>query len=148
MLTKKIVLLFGAVIMLSGCDEKMTYSYLMQHPKVLQKEVAKCQEDNADVEECKVVSYAANNVMMLINEQQASPEKFGDKLLQAQTALSQLKLKIDDTQQKLAQLKLQQASSDKIKTVQNELEEMQNQYQEKNDDINHRLAVLGLANPE
>lgn len=136
------------MFILTGCEEKISYSYLMEHPQKLQKEVEKCEENNSATEECKIVSYAANNVMMLINEQQADPEKFGDKLLQQQTELGELKIKINSAQQKLSQLKMQKENAEKIKAAQNNLEEMQKQYQDQYQEVKYKLAVIGLASPE
>jgi beta-N-acetylglucosaminidase len=141
----RIISLFFLTIVLTACDKKMTYSYLMTHPQVLQTAVEKCQEDNSDEETCRVVSYAANNMITIINEQQKDPEKFGEKLMQSQWQLSDLEQKMQMAKAKLNTLK---TSSSNLKTAQKDFAEAQKAYQDKKAEVQVMLAVLGLGSPE
>ena len=77
------------LFLLTGCKEKLTYSYLTQHPAVLKKAVVRCQSMNQSSNrtgQCAIVMQAAADIMALLSEQQVDPEKFGQRVMDAEIA--------------------------------------------------------------
>ena len=78
------------LLMLLGCSHELTQSYLMQHPKVLQQAVADCEamegKSQAQLKQCDAVLYAAASFTSLLNDQQADPKRFGQRVMDAETA--------------------------------------------------------------
>ncbi len=72
---------------LSGCEQQpKTYQYLMTHPNNLQTEYDACSQ-NAALPSCEVVKQASHDFMVLVNTREHAPEKFGQQILDLQTAL-------------------------------------------------------------
>lgn len=88
---KKIVILVCALLCV-GCksQEKLNSAYFMHHPKLLQEEALHCQSlENKTQDEitfCDIVMSAASSFAAIVEEQQADPEKFGQKIMAAEGA--------------------------------------------------------------
>jgi len=86
----RLMALIFVPLVLAGCNEEVTYSYLIQHPSFLQKEAARCQSYDTLTKNqeayCEMVDRAVRDVISLINEQQEDPEGFGQRILDAQIA--------------------------------------------------------------
>jgi len=81
---RRIFFLSCVGLLLLGCQDHHTYDYLMTHPQVLEKKAAQCQ--GSTDEQCRVVQQAANDFYQLMTAQQSDPEKFGNQILQDETA--------------------------------------------------------------
>lgn len=88
---KKIVIMIIALLCVGCTDqEKLSAAYFMHHPKLLKEEALHCQSlDNKTPDEvtfCDMVMSAATSFAAIIDEQQSSPEKFGQKIMDAEAA--------------------------------------------------------------
>lgn len=132
----KYYLLVGSMLFLSSCTQNYTYSYLIQHPAVLKKELDKCEANlNFSSEEraqCGIVMEAARHVSEFINELQENPEQFGQQILNAQLSLIKLKDNIQQAKQTGLDEKISAAKK---------------AYRDKQDDINSMLAIVGMNSP-
>lgn len=72
-------------LFLTGCNNTLTYDYLVMHPKELEKSYSACQMN--DTSSCVVIKQAAHDVGELIYEQTSDPELFGKKIMALQTKL-------------------------------------------------------------
>lgn len=85
------------MIELSACrDKPYTLNYFLSHPLVLKKEISRCRELPNEItleekRECDLVNQAANQFMQVVDEEQGTPEKFGEKILHAQMDLANAK---------------------------------------------------------
>lgn len=87
---KNIVLSFLLLFLLTGCkSQPLTYHYIMQHPRLLQKEILRCQVEVVESVACKEVKRAAKDFELLLTERQMNPEQFGEKILRAQEQVAQ-----------------------------------------------------------
>lgn len=150
-LMKKLsVLIF--LMLLSSCQRQYTYTYLTQHPIVLKDEVEKCQKANPKPSEnviyCDMVMNAASTVMSIINEQQASPEAFGEKILSAELACSKIRESLEQAKKDLQNLTKQKADKEQIKTAEEKIAELKKQQQTQRNETKILLAVAGLNSPE
>lgn len=130
-------LLIIMLAFLTGCKrEALTYSYLMQHPDSLKKEVLRCQSNaektNMQATQCEMVMSAAANFSALVEAQQSEPEKFGERIIAAQSACVSAKRAFEESQ----------------KSAMVRLSEIEKAYQAKCEEVAVLLAVVGLASPE
>ncbi|MBX3709751.1 MAG: EexN family lipoprotein [Gammaproteobacteria bacterium] len=138
---------------LTGCHEKHTYSYYMQHPEVLKKAVATCQSSRLlskeQVAQCEVILYSATNMISLINEQQADPEAFGQRIMDAQAAYIKLKDEVRKAQVSLDVLKKdKQASTSDVRAAQDDWYKAKKACAEQFQEVKVLLAVVGLGKPD
>lgn len=81
-------------LVLSGCENKeKNFDWYMQHPLVLKEDIGKCmaqagREKNAAA--CDIVMRAGVSMTALVNQEQEDPEKFGQRVLDAEEALAVL----------------------------------------------------------
>ncbi|EKD69991.1 MAG: hypothetical protein ACD_46C00682G0003 [uncultured bacterium] len=133
-----------STLLLSSCQENISYSYLMQHPLIAQEELEKCKaaehQTAEDIERCKIILDATENINSILAEQQADAEKFGQRILELQNEVTKLKTSIQALQQ---QLKAQQTTS-----LQTQLNQLQKTYTEKQENLNIMLAIVGMNSPE
>lgn len=120
---------FAGLVSLFACkdNQALTYDYLVQHPKVLEKQAIACQQSNSKTSQCEVVGHAANDFSTLLSEQQASPELFGMQILKEQEQLVALRQKLNDAQ-----------GNSK------EVEEATRNYQTQLNKVKTMLAVVGI----
>lgn len=143
--------LIFTVTLLAACSKQPTYSDLIQDPAHLKNELAYCETaplSGRDISRCKMVIYAAKQVVSFVNEAQEDPEKFGQRLLDAQTALVQLQSAVDAARQKVHALERTHASEIDIQTAKKMLKKVREQYKEREQEVNLMLAVIGLGSPE
>ncbi|MCD6039554.1 MAG: hypothetical protein K0S27_954 [Gammaproteobacteria bacterium] len=88
----KIFIIFGGILILSGCKPVLDYSYLMQHPDVLHKEYVRCRGQSSM--QCEGVVRAAEDFRMLVQQRSENPELFGLEIMQAQQKGEKQKVKI------------------------------------------------------
>lgn len=91
------LLLLIPSIALSGCQEKYTYEYLMEHPKALKKVIDQCQSRSPlDDAVCKTAERAADDFNELLLEQQSNPERFGERIMAQEIACVDMRTKAAD----------------------------------------------------
>lgn len=139
-------------LLLNGCRDKKTYSYYMQHPAALSGAIARCQsepEKTGDkAAECEIVMFAAENMISLINEQQDNPEKFGQRILDAQMAYSTLKQQADEASQSYQRLQMAHASDAQLRIAKDDLYKANKTCADKLEQIKTMLAVVGMGSPD
>lgn len=122
---------------LVGCDTSQpNYEYLMQHPDLLRQAALRCEKSVALSAYCEVVMYAATNAQTMLTQQQADPERFGERILETQMALANTQRDIklieqsakQSTDEKLVQLKKMEADASQELTV--------------------MLAIVGINSPD
>jgi hypothetical protein len=76
-------------LFLVGCKPHHSYSYLMTHPKVLQREVARCLSiPNGTMDsDCEMVSHAHNDFESEIADERSDQQAYGKKILAAELQL-------------------------------------------------------------
>lgn len=83
------ILLPILIAALSGCQENITYSYLMRHPDFLQNESLRCSvtepETADDTTYCQLVDRAMTDLAAMATTQQKEPEKFGLLVMATET---------------------------------------------------------------
>lgn len=121
-----------AVLILTGCAQSYNYDYLVRHPATLKSELDKCQNSSGsrDANYCAMVNKAAATLMEQLTQQQEEPEAFGQKIIDAETALANLNKEMSQTTDPKHLAALKQAYAAK----QNELEIL--------------LAVMSMSTPE
>ena len=148
----KFIILAILFPILTGCREELNYTYLMQHPVTLKEEVMRCESNGGKSTPggptCDLVMRAANDFTSIISEQQENPEKFGQRILDAETDCVKAKDNVDDVRQSLVTLKNKHASATELQPVQEKLDQTAKIYQEKKDEVKVLLAVAGLNSPE
>ena len=74
---------------LSGCQDNITYSYLMRHPDLLQNESLRCSvtepENSDDAAYCQLIDRAMTDLAAMAITQQKQPEKFGQLVMATET---------------------------------------------------------------
>src|SRR5436190_1273493 len=112
-------------LLLTSCKEKQTYSYYMCHPQQLQQAITECQSSfqktKEQAEQCEAVGYAAVNMNTLVNQLQADPEKFGQRVLDAQENYAKLTAKADEATKAVEGLQNNHASPTELRTAQDDL---------------------------
>lgn len=145
----KILVLLCAAIGLTGCNEKLTYEYLVQHPMVLKAEVERCQSgEQPNQADCPVIMNAATNFAAMYNDRQQQPEKFGERLLALQLELTQFKNKYMAARKNLSDLKAKQAAQNDIQAAQVEVVAAEKAYLDQRTEVRMMLAVIGIDSPE
>lgn len=132
---------------LTGCKEKVTYSYLISHPKFLEKEINRCRNDG-ETEDCKIVLSAATDLNDIINEQQMDPEKFGQKILDAEYECVLAKEALVKETQIFNDLKEKNSNPADVQKAQVALRSLQAAYDEQHEKVKIYLGVVGLGSPQ
>jgi hypothetical protein len=109
--------LLASCLLLGACDtQERDYSYLMTHPKVLEKLAADCQSVISS--KCNAVNHAANDFSILLNQRRENPEEFGRSIMQVEYQVNELRKKILTGPPSSDKNKLQTAYLDKQQELQ------------------------------
>lgn len=148
-INKIALVLSVSALFLVGCEEKESYRYLMQHPLVAQKKSEDCRraetQSPEDVERCKIIFSAVDNINSMLADQQADAEKFGQRIIDMQSEVMLLQQRISAAKNTLHSMKASSADIQKAKT---ELDQLQITYHDKSDQLAVLLAVVGMGSPE
>lgn len=140
------------MFVLTGCEKTYDYSYLMQHPQVLKKEIGRCQGDGYispnKVEYCKIVMYAGENMLSILQQEQDNPEKFGERILTIETAVAKAKIALDDAQKAYQALKEKQAGEDTVSKAKEKRDRLEKIYNDQYQEMQVMLTVIGINTPE
>lgn len=82
------VLVAIACSLLMGCQQPLSYDYLMLHPKAINDAYQQCQLQ--ELAQCKEVEAAARDFAALLYEEMTAPQRFGKKVMDAQLTLNAL----------------------------------------------------------
>lgn len=82
---KKLLFLSTFIFFLTSCKPLSTHDFLLQHPDVLEKELAYCQNKEEVTPHCDEVKQIAAEFVELSNKQHDNPENFGKEILQLET---------------------------------------------------------------
>lgn len=148
----KVICVIFAVSIISGCEDKYSYSYLIEHPLFLKEEFDRCQtmESKAPDQQkhCDVVMQAANKLSVVMDEMQADPENFGVKIMQTQDSLAKTQEQLQIAKQTLMDLKEKNAPQTDIELAKNNVNKFQQECELKRRDVKMMLAIIGLRSPE
>jgi len=132
-------------------NEERNYAWYMQHPLELRQEITKCQSrfsQNNSQTKCEMIMHAALNMTAIVNQQQTQPEKFGQRVLDAEERLGQLKLLVISAQQAVTELKNKNASPAELKVAVDDVEKAKKACNNQREEIRILLAVLGMGSPD
>lgn len=136
---------------LSGCDQKITYSYLMRHPDFLQDENLRCGVSEMmtpdEAAYCQLVERATTDFMKMANTQQTQPEKFGLLVMSTETDLVNAKIAIGKAKQAIRAAK-DNVDEVELRLAETQLEQAQKTYAEKQEDLRVLFAILKSHSPE
>jgi hypothetical protein len=148
----KTLIILSLLPVLTGCNEKQTYSYYMRNPEVLKKAVMRCQSNTQtskeDIAQCEIVLYSATKMIALVNEQQENPEKFGQRILDAEAEYVNAKEAVRKAQANVDELKNQQTSAADLMAAQDDLYKAKKAPADQLQEIKVLLAVVGLGRPD
>lgn len=140
------------LLALTGCKENLSYSYLMHHPQVLKREMESCHSDISSSLErekyCRIVMYAAENLLSFLRQQQEDPEEFGHRLLILQTNVVKTKNELINAQKLLHTLQQKNASTEEINNAKENRDRLQAIYKEQYEEMKVKLAVIGVNTPD
>jgi len=148
----RIFILIVLPLLLIGCKEKQSYSYYMRHPLELKGEITECQsileKTKEQAAKCEIIMYAAMNITALVNLQQQDPEKFGQRILEAQENYAKLKLTERQARNSLDELKNKNAPPAELRTAQDDFYKAKKASADQLQEVKVMLAVVGLGSPE
>lgn len=141
---KKIFFLICATALLSSCNDKVDYNYLVRNPEVLKNKLDECQTQydiNKSISsQCQLVYFTAQNFYSIINEFNNDPEKIGENMMKLQNELVQLQTEVAAAQKEVDTKDGIDAKAKLVK-LKKELEDKQEQQK-------LLLAVISLTSPE
>lgn len=144
--------LFFSCALLSACETKHTYYYYMQHPDVLKNDLLQCSNESDKSAEraaqCEIVDYAAEKMEALLTEEQANPELFGMRILNAQTAYANMDKQLVIANQALEKLQSGHASDTQLRAARDDLYKAKKAYEDQGEEIKVLLAVVGMGSPD
>lgn len=114
--------MLATALLLTACHRTPSYTELMTHPQLLEKEVKRCQ-DNAHPEMvayCQTVNNAANDFTNYENERMASPEGFGMQIMLEETRWIRAKQDLEAAKKEGDKEKIAEAQkvlNNQVKTV-------------------------------
>ena len=118
--TSRIFSIAALSLLVMGCrHEAYTYDYILQHPKVMQGEIAQCTRNAEYTTYCDMIKHTSDEFIALENMRADDQERFGKQVLAAEQTLATLKIALEQTkenykktpQQKDVQLKYDMAKS-------------------------------------
>lgn len=134
--------------MLVGCKKERTEAYLIQHPLELKKILSDCKDSKVETQsqraECDRAVSVANKLMVLIDDQQAGAEQFGDQLLKSQTESARLKSDVAKARAALNEAH----DAAEISLAKDKLTQAEEAYKEQRKKVKIMLGVLSLNPPE
>lgn len=137
---------------LSGCDKKPTYAWYMQHPEQLKEVIMACASDSQKSPErtaqCDMAMYAAENMQTLINQAQANPELFGQRILGAQMTYADLQKEVVSANVAFESLQMKHVAETQLRTAQDDLYKAKKALTDQGEQIKVMLAVVGLSAPD
>lgn len=149
---KYFFVLFFVCINLIACQKPLpSRHYLLTHPHALKDNVIYCQNSSektqGEVKQCEVVLEAAASFMALFEEQQSSPEQFGQKIMQTEFQVTEALQKKLNAKHDLKSA-LDSSDESKIAAAKLNYSEAAKDYDERKTRLQILLAVVSLSSPE
>lgn len=145
----------GAILTLalSSCrQEEYTLDYLLEHPKVLEEELFFCSSNQVkspeQIAQCKMIFRAQEKIKIYLDAMQTDPEKFGQRILNLETTIGQLKTACEKANNVLAAIKLKHPTPAELQAAELTSSKAQEAYEEKKQELNILLMMAGLNSPE
>lgn len=145
---QKFILVLLMLVGLTACEKKLTYSYLISHPQELKAEMDRCQTSDNNDQRCEIVLYAAANLTAIIRDQQADPQKFGQRVMDTQVQCVVDKKALQTAKEHLAALQKQNASAAELAAAKDAVLKAKKTLKEKSEEVKMLQAVLGLGSPD
>jgi hypothetical protein len=148
----KLACLAGLVFTLSGCEDQNNYQYLVTHPAVLKKRMEACtaaskSASNEEKQRCAIVVNASTKFMTVVAEQQIDAEKFGVRILTAESDYAVAKAKVAQLQVDLNTLKSGQGTAAQIHAAEETLAAAKKDANDKRFEVKMLLSVVGVSTP-
>lgn len=145
----KIVVLLVSSLLLSGCKrESYSHEYLLEHPTVLQKELARCQASSEPAADCDQVKEAGNEFVALVGVRSNNPDLFGQQVLHSQMDLAKAKAVRDQALQAYEKMKASQSSGAQLEDLQKKLTAANEAYETQAKKVRVLLAVVAATMSE
>ena len=137
----------------SGCKQKLTYQYLMEHPTMVQAELDRCKSKTEPKtkerdERCEIVENAGRSLMFDLYQYQNDPEKFGLQIMVMEDDIQNLKQRIQLNEHYLKSLQDGSSSPDEIKKAQSVLDASRKEYDNQQEQLRVLLAIVSMNSPE
>ncbi len=147
----KISIIFLLMMMLTGCEEKTSYSYLVAHPAALKKAGARCdaltQPTPDEITQCKLVMSIVIQFDGLMREQQSDPERFGQRILETQINYADAEIASQRAQQQLATLRAEGAPEVTVQAAATQVEKAEKRYWQLQDEVALLMTVAAINTP-
>lgn len=148
---KKHAIVVMLALGVSGCEDKSSYQYLVKHPIELKVRFDDCNTavnmTSAQTKDCAVVMDAARLVSTLLNEAQQDPEQFGQKILDEQIKLGELKKAYQMSKAEYEKLAASHADAGVLKDAQEKRDAALKNYKELRLEVKAMLGIIGMNTP-
>lgn len=148
----KVMCLAGLVSMLTACEDRYNYQYLITHPAIMKKEMDACDvmgmtASNVEKERCAIVTHANATFMGVVVEQKINAEKFGVRVLTAETDYANARIKVKQLEADLANAKTNSGDTTSMHKLEEDLAAAIKDCEDKRQEVRMLLAVMGVSTP-
>lgn len=148
----KFMCLTGLILLLTACEDPYNHQYLITHPAVMKKKMAACATlsktaSNIEKQRCAIVTNASTTFMAVVAEQQTDAEKFGIRVLTAETAYFNAKVSVKQLETDLTKAKELATDIAAIHKLEEELVAAKKDCADKRAEVKMLLAVVGVSTP-
>ncbi len=146
--------MLGLCLTTVGCQQQeMSVDYLVMHPYVLEKQLVNCSNGNTannqpTTPHCKMVFEAQSILRTFLQAEQADPERFGQRILDAEYDLVQLQTKLATANEEVQSLQMKNAIPAEQNVAKVARDKLQAAVKDKKREVDILLAVAGLNSPE
>ena len=139
------------IVCLAACQENLSYSYLMEHPFYLQKQLVKCQSKQKNSEnkqtQCESVLTAAADFDLLLSEQWANSLQFGQRIMLAERDWISAKQELEQAKNLLETLQSKKQTSQlELSAASDRVMRAEKTYQHLAQEVRILLAVVSVTN--
>ncbi|HVE44383.1 MAG TPA: hypothetical protein VNC84_04530 [Gammaproteobacteria bacterium] len=126
-------------LLLTGCVDKTSYTYLVQHPRFLKEQGVLCETVSPQTAYCKTVLEASVYVSGLFEAAEQDPERFGERIMQVEGAVVQAKEKYEFAKAEDSKAQRSESAS---------TADAKKKYDDLHLEMQTLLAVVGMNGPE
>jgi hypothetical protein len=147
-------ILLITVLLLTACEKKDSIHSILADPRLLDKEVARCQQASVSsqtpefIQHCRTIMNLASQFMNSMTEHDTNPESFGAHVLNAEISAANAKALLQEKSQDLDTLKDQHATSIQLDTAKQAVDQAKQDYQQKHLQVMLLLSVLSTSSPD
>ncbi len=148
----KMACLVGLASLLTACEDQYNYQYLITHPEVMKKKMAACEvmsksASNLEKQRCQLVTSASTKFYAIVAEQQTDAEKFGVRVLTAETDYANAKIKVKQLEADLAKARANPGDVTAMHKLEEDLAAAKKDSDSKREEVRMLLAVMGVSTP-